>query len=230
LIDSLIFNTIFACCVIPLWYPVYYIRWKERAWYFNAITHLVLMGLLLLVWLGPGYLLMWLFSGENSSYSYFLRESLSWKVIEGIFFYVIAVLSYLLLLYTAKLDEKEENEIRLNKLIKSNKFLDRIAVKDRQQIHVIPVQEIHYIEACGDYVSLFTVNGSFLKERTMKYFEENLPSLQFVRIHRSYIINVNEVHKIELYEKENYRVHLKSGKILKTSSAGYKALKEIVQL
>ncbi len=106
--------------------------------------------------------------------------------------------------------------------------LERIAVKDRQQIHVVPIQEIDYIEANGDYVNLHTGKGSFLKEKTMKYFEENLPSQQFIRIHRSYIVNVNEVSKIELYEKESYRVYLKTGAVLKASSNGYKALKEMI--
>ncbi len=108
--------------------------------------------------------------------------------------------------------------------------LTRIAVKDRQQIHIIPVQEIDYIEACGDYADIHTEKGSFLKEKTMKYFEENLPPQQFIRIHRSYIVNVNEVSKIELYEKDTYRVHLKNGKILKAASNGYKALKNAVRL
>lgn len=108
--------------------------------------------------------------------------------------------------------------------------LSRIAVKNRQQIHVIPVANITYIEADGDYVQLHTDAGVFLKEKTMKYFEEHLPLQQFIRIHRSYIVNVDEVAKIELYEKESYRVHLKRGEILKASSNGYKALKEMVRL
>ena len=107
--------------------------------------------------------------------------------------------------------------------------LTRIAVKDRQQIHVIPVGDIDYFEADGDYVKLHTAKKSFLKERTMKYFEENLPK-HFIRIHRSYIVNVNEVSKIELYEKESYRVYLKNGEMLKASSNGYKVLKEAVSL
>jgi len=108
--------------------------------------------------------------------------------------------------------------------------LTRIAVKARQQIHVIPVNDIDYIEADGDYVKLHTAKTAYLKEKTMKYFEENLPLQQFIRIHRSYIVNVNEVAKIELYEKDNYRVHLKNGELLKASSSGYKALKAAVSL
>jgi two-component system LytT family response regulator len=108
--------------------------------------------------------------------------------------------------------------------------LTRIAVKDSREIHVIPVVDIDFIEADGDYVKLHTAKKAFLKEKTMKYFEENLPAGQFVRIHRSYIVNVNEVAKIELYEKETFRVHLKNGETLKASNNGYKALKAAVSL
>jgi len=229
LADSFLFNIIFASCVIPLWFPVYYIRWKEKAWYFNGVTHLVMIVLLLLVWLGAGYLLIHLFFGSNDIYISYLNRSLFWRIIEGIFLYIIVILAYFLFLINEKLEEKEKNEVRLSQLIKTG-GLERIAVKDRQQIHIIQVQEINYIEACGDYVSVFTATGSFLKEQTMKYFEENLPAKQFVRIHRSSIVNVSEVLKIELYEKESYRIYLKNGKILKASSSGYKALKEIIKL
>jgi two-component system LytT family response regulator len=108
--------------------------------------------------------------------------------------------------------------------------LTRVAVKDRQEIHVIPIQHIHYLEADGDYVKLHSSEGSFLKEKTMKYFEENLPRQQFVRIHRSYIVNVDQVAKIALYEKDKFHVHLKNNTILKASLSGYKALKEVVKL
>jgi len=63
----------------------------------------------------------------------------------------------------------------------------------------------------------------------MKYFEENLPQPQFIRIHRSTIVNLEEVAKIELYEKESYRVHLKNGTILNASPNGYKLLKDRVR-
>lgn len=108
--------------------------------------------------------------------------------------------------------------------------LSRIAVKNRQQIHVVPVSEISYIEADGDYVMLHASSGKFLKERTMKYFEQHLPTGQFVRIHRSYIVNVDCVAKIELYNKDSYMVHLKNGENLKASSNGYKLLKQTVRL
>lgn len=229
LADSFVFNIIFASCIAALWFPVYYIGWKEKVWYFNGITYLAMFILLLLIWLGAGYLLMRLFFRDGNAFISYLDASLIWKIIEALFLYIIVILVYFLFSANEKLEEKEKNEIKRNKLNNTG-GLERISVKDRQQIHVIQVQEINYIEACGDYVSLFTATGSFLKEQTMKYFEENLSSKQFVRIHRSYIVNVSEVAKIELYEKESYRVHLKSGKILKASNNGYKSLKEIIKL
>ena len=116
-----------------------------------------------------------------------------------------------------------------NTLASTSGTLSRIAVKDRQQIHVVPVADINYIEADGDYVKIHTRDKAYLKEKTMKFFEENLPQ-QFIRIHRSCMVNVNDVAKIELYEKESYRVHLKNGEILKASSNGYKTLKRAVSL
>ncbi|MDR0565844.1 MAG: LytTR family DNA-binding domain-containing protein [Prevotellaceae bacterium] len=129
----------------------------------------------------------------------------------------------------AKARSGEAPAVNLQALQASAGALTRVAVKDRQQIHVIPLHSIRYIEADGDYVQLHTEKGVFLKEKTMKYFEENFPPQQFIRIHRSFIVNVDMVAKIELYEKESYRVHLKSGEALKASSSGYKALKEAVR-
>ena len=117
-----------------------------------------------------------------------------------------------------------------NSLTAPTGMLTRVAVKDRQQIHIIPVPDIDYIESSGDYVKLYTGSQAFLKEKTMKYFEENLAPQEFIRIHRSYIVNVREVAKIEIYEKDSYRVQLKNGTQLKASSQGYKALKATVNL
>ena len=64
----------------------------------------------------------------------------------------------------------------------------------------------------------------------MKYFEQHLDPDTFIRIHRSYIININEISRIELFEKENYIVKLKNGDQVKASSSGYKALKDALKL
>jgi two-component system LytT family response regulator len=106
----------------------------------------------------------------------------------------------------------------------------RIAVKQRHQIYIIPVSEIDYIEADGDYVQIYAQHTKYLKERTMKFFENSLPPQQFVRIHRSCIVNVDKVVKIELYEKEGYHVKLSTGATIKASTTGYKLLRERVRL
>ena len=109
-------------------------------------------------------------------------------------------------------------------------ILDRISVKDGARIHIIPIKEIFYLQACGDYVTLFTTSGQHVKEQTMKYFERSLPSPEFVRIHRSYIVNTEQILRVELFGKETYQVRLKDGTYLRASSAGYKLLKERLSL
>ena len=108
--------------------------------------------------------------------------------------------------------------------------LNRIAVKVRRKVYVIPVKEISYIEADGDYVTLHVKGERYLKEKTMKYFESHLDPAQFVRIHRSSIINVDFMDKIEYYDKESHMVLMKDGTRLKASTSGYRALKEVLNL
>ncbi len=109
-------------------------------------------------------------------------------------------------------------------------FLQRIAVKTRHKIEVIPVTEISYIEADDDYVTIHTGTEKFLKEKTMKYMESHLDPSQFVRVHRSYIVNVNQIARLELYQKETYNVLLKNGTSIRASSSGYKELKQLLNL
>jgi hypothetical protein len=108
--------------------------------------------------------------------------------------------------------------------------MEVITIKSGQQIHRIQASEIHYIQADGDYVHIYTSQGRFLKEQTMKYFEDNLDSRDFLRIHRSCIVRLDNISRIELYEKQQYRVRLKDGQTLKASQAGYRMLREALRL
>ncbi len=120
---------------------------------------------------------------------------------------------------------------RLIETLETNpEFLQRIAVKTRHKIEVIPVTEIFYIEADDDYVTIHTGTEKFLKEKTMKYMEFHLDPSQFVRVHRSYIVNMNQIVRLELYQKETYNILLKNGTSIRTSSSGYKALKQLLNL
>lgn len=104
--------------------------------------------------------------------------------------------------------------------------IDRITIKDGSRIHIIKVEDLLYIQACGDYATLVTSDGEYIKEQTMKNFETHLPADNFVRIHRSSIVNVTQISRVEQYGKETYQVTLKSGVKLRVSLSRYRLLKE----
>jgi two-component system, LytTR family, response regulator len=107
---------------------------------------------------------------------------------------------------------------------------ERIVVKTGSKIKIIPISEVYYLEAADDYVKVHTAEGGFLKNKTMAYFEKTLDIKHFVRSHRSYIINVQEVTRIEPYEKDNYIALLKSGAQVPVSRTGYTRLREVLGL
>jgi len=97
-------------------------------------------------------------------------------------------------------------------------------------IKIIAVTDINYLEADDDHVKLSTTEGIFYKNKTMSFFEKTLDSEQFIRIHRSYLINLAQVTKIELKEKDSYIVLLKSDIWLPVSKTGYVKLKSALGL
>lgn len=104
--------------------------------------------------------------------------------------------------------------------------VNRIVVRKGNAINLIPVEHIRYVEAQDDYVMIFHTTGKALKQQTMKFYEDNLPKSHFVRIHRSYIVKVEEIKGIEPYGKDNHVAILNSGDKLPVSRAGYRHLKE----
>lgn len=130
------------------------------------------------------------------------------------------------------LTDKSLSDSKFVELLKSSdnrtEALERIVVKNHQKITLVPVEEIKYIEAQDDYTMLYTLKGNFLKQKTMKYFEENLNPKDFIRIHRSYIVRLEIIKQIELLEKESYQVILADGKKLPVSKTGYSKLKDLL--
>jgi two-component system LytT family response regulator len=126
-----------------------------------------------------------------------------------------------------KIDEKLEE---LSNFRPGEEFIDRIVVKDRSKIHIITVDQIRYIESLDDYVMIYTHDGRHIKQKTMKFFETNLDPKNFIRIHRSYIVQVDNIAEIQQYEKESYIVILKDAAKtkLKVSKTGYKKIKEVL--
>jgi two-component system LytT family response regulator len=104
--------------------------------------------------------------------------------------------------------------------------VNRIVVRKGNSLNLIPVEKIRYVEAQDDYVMIYHTSGKALKQQTMKFYEENLPKDDFVRIHRSYIVKVEEIKRIEPYGKDNHIAILHSDDKLPVSRAGYKHLKE----
>jgi len=129
------------------------------------------------------------------------------------------------------LKNKENSIKKLESLARTlndrKEFLDRIVVKQNQKITIIPVDEIKYIEAQDDYVMLYTGKGNFLKEKTMKFYEENLDPKNFIRIHRSYIVKISNIKQIDLLEKDSYKIILTDGTHLPVSKSGYQKIKEL---
>lgn len=104
---------------------------------------------------------------------------------------------------------------------------NRIVVKDGGKIKIIPIANVQYLEAADDYVKIYTSDFSFLKKKTMQYFEQLLQS-NFIRIHRSYIVNSQLITRIDPYEKDSHLAVLTTGAKLPVSKAGYIKLKEVL--
>ncbi len=103
---------------------------------------------------------------------------------------------------------------------------NRVVVKDGSKIKIIPVSQIQYLEAADDYVKIITPDRTFLKKRTMSFFETSLGAFHFVRVHRSFIVNTQLITRIDPYEKEGHLLLLTTGAKLPVSKAGYAKLKE----
>lgn len=106
----------------------------------------------------------------------------------------------------------------------------RIVVKNGSKIKIIPVQDVFYLEAADDYVKIHTKEGYFLKNKTMNHFEQILDPQHFVRSHRSYIINIQQITRIDPYEKDNHVAILRSGIKVPVSRNGYVKLRQVLGL
>ena len=107
---------------------------------------------------------------------------------------------------------------------------NRIVVKNGSKIKIIPVHDVLYLEAADDYVKVHTPEGYFLKNKTMNHFEQALDKHLFVRSHRSYIVNVQQITRIDPYEKDNHVAILRSGIKVPVSRSGYVKLREVLGL
>ena len=107
-------------------------------------------------------------------------------------------------------------------------YQHRIVVKDNSLIRIIPAQDIYYIEANDDYIKIFTKDGSYLKKSTLSHIEQTLDPQQFVRVHRSYLVPVTQLMRIEPYEKESHIALLHCGAKVTVSKSGMAKLKTLL--
>jgi len=106
----------------------------------------------------------------------------------------------------------------------------RIVVRNGSKIKIISVHDVFYLEAADDYVKIHTQEGYYLKNKTMNHFEQTLDTNLFVRSHRSYIVNVQQITRIDPYEKDGHVAVLRSGAKVPVSRNGYGKLKEVLGL
>lgn len=132
----------------------------------------------------------------------------------------------------ARVGQQETNQKELENLKEARteqEQLDRVVVKTGNKIHILALNQVHHFEAQDDYVAIHTDQGKFLKLLRMKALENGLPEDDFVRIHRSHIVNVKQIEKLELYEKDSYILYLKNGQQLPVSRSGHSRLKEVLK-
>jgi len=234
-LDGAVFAGWFAILVPFVWNVVKY----GNLLALNSILKIVVLsalGLLAIsIWLGMSLLFLYWISGTEI-FSLLMPTIPLYGMI-GILLYIIVEQ----IIATSYSQQKEAgNELcedtqlvahfAASKPKNSIALIDRITVKIGSNIRMIPVIDILYLQSEGDYVLIITEKDKFIKEQTMKYFEQNLPQQQFIRIHRSFIVNVSFISRIECYGNNKQALILRNGVQLKISIAGYRLLKASLNL
>lgn len=104
----------------------------------------------------------------------------------------------------------------------------RILVRDGPRVHVIPVARLDYAQAQDDYVAFRCDGKDYLKEQTLADVEASLDPAKFVRIHRSYLLNVERLVRVDVDERENRIAVLADGRRLPVSRAGLARLNAVL--
>lgn len=109
-------------------------------------------------------------------------------------------------------------------------YTQRIVVRDGVQLHVIPAAQLDFAEAQDDYVALHTRGKTLLKQQTITNLERVLDPQRFVRVHRSFLVNLERISKVEPYTKDTRLAVLADGNKIPVSRSGFLRLKELMQL
>lgn len=226
-----------------------YLSWFAIGIVSSVQTEIVVSVLAILFWLAGGFAVQeWIEQIGGSIYTPFAR-TVPFRALFGVLCWTGVMMWYEILSLQAvgqaegkeELPAEEEIAIEVDvptetdcvgnsSPLPEEECLNRITVKDGARIHLINTEDLLYIQACGDYVTLVTPDGQYVKELTMKYLESHLPADGFVRVHRSTIVNVTQISRVELFGKESYRLLLKNGDKLRVSLSGYRLLKKRLAL
>jgi two-component system LytT family response regulator len=107
---------------------------------------------------------------------------------------------------------------------------NRVVVKDGGKIRILPVKEILRLEADGDYVTIFSTSGRFTLKKSLQHFEQRLSDSVFARVHRTHLLNVSAIERIDPYGKNSHLAQLKNGDKIPVSRSGYQRLKQTLNL
>ncbi|MDR3227413.1 MAG: LytTR family transcriptional regulator DNA-binding domain-containing protein [Prevotellaceae bacterium] len=235
-IDAFVHAILFAEIGVILYNVIQYGNYEKMPQPQKTVNYGALALLSVSLWIILGYAIDYLIA-DDKIIAQFTRI-LPFYILTGFMIYLILILYFRNNILQSKsadaveninnepIQQQDETQMPQNENLE---ILERIAVKSGQKIHVVLVSDILYLQADGDYVYIFTIAGKYLKEQTMKYFENNLPT-HFARVHRSYIVNIEAISRIERYEKQNQLLTLKNGHQIKISTTGYKLLKQKLNL
>lgn len=236
--DAFLQAVLFALLGFLLWNILYFGNFGSVSLLQQMVNYIAMAVLFISIGTGIEYLACWAIFGKEVAMAFL--PFLPLKILMALLVYLVLVFYFNLSLSRAESmpDEPAEIEIEPENIseqmpatvLPEVEIIERITLKQGTKIHMISVPEIIYIRAEGDYAEIVAESGKFLKEQTMKYFETHLPPAKFVRIHRSYIVNVEKISRIELYENKGQQLTLKNGEKLKASANGYKSLKAALGL
>ncbi len=122
--------------------------------------------------------------------------------------------------------EAENTETLVDQVREEYPLADRVVIKNGPKIHIVGYDDILYIEADDDYVKVRTTDGAFAKKRTLTYFEKSLPEDVFVRVHRSYLLNIHHLVRLEQNESGSYLALLSNDQKVAVSRNGHQLLKQ----
>ena len=228
IVDWLIYGAILCLTIIMLFNVFRFVTPANNIIKYRLISACILATFTCLCVIAAETLAIYIFfPSEIGTFAY----SIPIRLFITLLIFIIVRLFYDFYIENPKINNLKDDKISTQDNLQStNKVpIDRITVRNGQKIIIIPVDEITFIKADGDYIAINTIKGFWLKEQTMKYTENILPITNFVRIHRSYIVNINHISRIERYG-EQQQVVMHNNEKIKISTARYQILKQIMGL